>query len=79
MAYLPAPAVPKHAPVRDIRILLLKLLHHLGDSSDSLWWGRSRVEEVTELLSLFIRIRGVPGDICRLAIKEIWHEDLEFS
>lgn len=78
-SYLPTPAVPEDTPVLDIRILLPELLHHFGDSSDSLRWSSSRVEEFAELLSLVFRVGRVPGDVCRLAIEEVWHEDLEFS
>lgn len=42
------------------------------------WRSGLGLEEIPQLLLLFVGLRREPGDVRRLALKEIWHEDTVF-
>jgi len=63
-------------PMFDALILLLNLLQKTRDLLRRLAWCTRSLEEMVQLLFLLLGVRGVPRDICRLALKPIWHKDL---
>jgi len=51
---LAAPAEADDAPFFDAAVLALDLLEHVWDALDRLWWCAGRLEELAELLALFV-------------------------
>jgi len=76
---LTAPAVAQDGPVKAAAGReLVGLGHDVGDLGEGIRGGSLGLEEVAELLLMFIRLRREPGDIGRLALEEVGHEDTVF-
>lgn len=72
---LAAPAITDDPPRCNLRVLLLNRLDELGNALGGFRGRGGRLEEVAELLSLFVRVRGIPGDVGGGALEEVGHED----
>jgi hypothetical protein len=74
--YLATPAVAQDTPAADVWIALRRFLDDFLDLWQVQGGSGLGLEEVAELLSLFAGVRWIPGNVGRLALEEVGHEDL---
>ena len=76
---LAAPAVAQDGPVEGAAGgELVGLGHDARDLGQRVGRGGLGLEEVAELLLVLVGLGREPGDVGRLALEEVWHEDAVF-
>jgi len=73
---LAAPAEADDTPLLDAGALGLDLGEDLGNALEGLGRSGGSIEELAELLAFLLRVRRVPGDVCWLAVEEIYANHL---
>lgn len=73
---LAAPAVSYNAPVADIWVARFELLDDGLELLDGFGWCGSGLEKLSQSLAFVLGVRRVPGNVCRVALKPVGHEDL---
>jgi hypothetical protein len=74
--HLATPAVAQDTPAADVWIALRRFLDDFLDLWQVQGGSGPGLEEVAELLSLFLGVRWIPGNVGGLALEEVGHEDL---
>lgn len=80
-SYLSSPAVAEDGPglkATPARGELVGLGYDAGDLGQGVGRGGLGLEEVAELLLVFVGLRGIPGDIGGAALEEVGHDDPVF-
>jgi hypothetical protein len=65
----------KTDPSLDLRVLFAQRLNDLGDALQRLRRRGGPGEELAQLLALLLGVRRIPGDVGRVAVEEVRHED----
>ena len=73
---LAAPTISYNSPVADIWVVRFKLLHDGVELADGFGWCSTCLEELSQFLAFLVGVGRVPGNVCRLSLKEVRHEYL---